>query len=59
MASSRTTGSDPGCASNTIHTVVSRRLGSTGFDRLSERQKELLRMQKGLGHPTSSDYDEV
>jgi ectoine hydroxylase-related dioxygenase (phytanoyl-CoA dioxygenase family) len=29
------------------------------LDRLSERQKELLRMQKGLGHPTSSDYDEV
>jgi ectoine hydroxylase-related dioxygenase (phytanoyl-CoA dioxygenase family) len=29
------------------------------FERLTPRQKELLRMQKGLGHPTSSDYDEV
>jgi ectoine hydroxylase-related dioxygenase (phytanoyl-CoA dioxygenase family) len=28
-------------------------------DRLSGRQKELLRMHKGLGHPTSSDYDDV
>lgn len=29
------------------------------LERLSARQKELLRMQKGLAHPTSSDYDEV
>lgn len=29
------------------------------FDRLTERQKRLMRMQKGLGHPHSSDYDEV
>lgn len=27
--------------------------------RLSERQTELLRLHKGLGHPTSCDYDEV
>jgi ectoine hydroxylase-related dioxygenase (phytanoyl-CoA dioxygenase family) len=29
------------------------------FDRLNERQKRLMRMHKGLGHPTSSEYDEV
>ena len=29
------------------------------FARLNDRQKRLLRMQKGVGHPTSSDYDEV
>ena len=29
------------------------------FDLLSPRQKELMRMQRGLGHPTSCDYDEV
>ena len=29
------------------------------FRRLNDRQKQLLRMQKGLGHPTSCDYDEV
>jgi ectoine hydroxylase-related dioxygenase (phytanoyl-CoA dioxygenase family) len=28
------------------------------FDRLTPRQRELLRMRKGVGHPTSSDYDE-
>ncbi|HUS53079.1 MAG TPA: phytanoyl-CoA dioxygenase family protein [Thermohalobaculum sp.] len=28
------------------------------FDQLNDRQKRLLRMQKGPGHPTSSDYDE-
>jgi ectoine hydroxylase-related dioxygenase (phytanoyl-CoA dioxygenase family) len=29
------------------------------YDRLTMRQKELMRMQKGVGHATSSDYDEV
>ncbi len=29
------------------------------FDLLNERQKRLMRMHKGLGHPTSSEYDEV
>ncbi len=29
------------------------------FGRLNERQKRLMRMHKGLGHPHSSDYDEV
>lgn len=29
------------------------------FEALNPRQKQLLRMQKGLGHPHSSDYDEV
>jgi ectoine hydroxylase-related dioxygenase (phytanoyl-CoA dioxygenase family) len=29
------------------------------LQRLTERQKELLRMRKGVGHPTSSDYDEA
>lgn len=29
------------------------------FDRLNEKQKCLMRMQKGLGHRHSSDYDEV
>lgn len=28
------------------------------FDHLNDRQKELMRRQKGLGHPHSSDYDE-
>ena len=29
------------------------------FAQLTERQRRLMRMQKGLGHPHSSDYDEV
>lgn len=29
------------------------------FPLLNDRQKLLMRMQKGLGHPTSSEYDEV
>ena len=29
------------------------------FDLLNDRQKRLMRMQKGLGHPHSSCYDEV
>jgi len=29
------------------------------WGRLSERQKRLMRMHKGLGHPHSSDWDEV
>lgn len=28
-------------------------------ERLSERQKRLMRMHKGLGHPHPSDDDEV
>jgi hypothetical protein len=28
------------------------------LDRLTERQKALLRMHRGVGYPTSSDYDD-